>query len=145
MYRYLKNLHSNKSQNEYGFTLVEITVAVVIIGIIAAIAIPVTINARNSANENDVKVEVVRLAGVLSSSATATNGYYVSSRGPQILATEARPGYTATYNGQGTNFEVTYKGTSNTLATSGFCVTLRKDNITMSYTSTGQVARKGGC
>lgn len=46
-----KYLHSKQSSNESGFTLVELLVVIVIIGLLAAIAVPIFMNQRNEAHD----------------------------------------------------------------------------------------------
>jgi type IV pilus assembly protein PilA len=52
----------NKHRDEAGFTLIELLVVVIIIGILAAIAIPVFLNQRNSARNASVQSDVRTLA-----------------------------------------------------------------------------------
>lgn len=51
-----------KSEKEEGFTLIEILVVILIIGILAAIAIPVFLNQRKQANEASLRADMHNLA-----------------------------------------------------------------------------------
>lgn len=65
----------NKS-NELGFTLIELLVVIVIIGILAAIALPNFIKARNKAREAEVKSNVHAIQIALERYAVDSGGIY---------------------------------------------------------------------
>jgi type IV pilus assembly protein PilA len=79
----------NKAQDDRdaGFTLIELLVVVAIIGILAAIAIPVFLNQRASARDASVKADINGAAKVMETVYTDTGAYPTAdAAGAALLA-----------------------------------------------------------
>jgi type IV pilus assembly protein PilA len=77
---------NNTSEKDKGFTLVELMVVVIILGVLLAIAVPLFINAQGSAKTNSAKANVKGAQSVIA--AAVANGSLVGAVGLSALTNE---------------------------------------------------------
>ena len=76
----IARIHKSLEEKDKGFTLIELLVVIIIIGILAAIAIPVFLNQRKKAVDAGIKSDLRSIANELES-------YYVDSQSYPAEAT----------------------------------------------------------
>ena len=133
-----------RSQDEGGFTLIELLVVILIIGILAAIAIPSFIGQKSKANDASAKTQARTLQTAMETAATDENGKYTG--GTIARLEEIEP----TLKDHGTNvpkvekhLETEFEVASENVAT--------KDVFNIKRDAEGKITRKcttaktGGC
>ena len=84
-------LAKKRDENEKGFTLIELLVVILIIGVLAAIAIPAFLNQRQGAWESQVKSDIANAVIAAESYAVSNNGSYAGLDVAKLTASGYNP------------------------------------------------------
>jgi len=96
----LARIRKSAEEKDQGFTLIELLVVIIIIGILAAIAIPVFLNQRQKGYKADMKSVAKNAATAVESFATETNGNYSTLDGTDAVVSLAGEGFHISDPGQ---------------------------------------------
>jgi type IV pilus assembly protein PilA len=135
-----------RAQDERGFTLIELLVVILIIGILAAIAIPSFLNQRSKGNDAEAKSTAVTAAEAMETCATDNNGSYASCTLASLRAIEPTlndAGSRLAVSSGSNNYQVVV--TSNRDSNAATFTLSRAAGGTTSRTCATGSADKGGC
>lgn len=117
----LTRIMKSRDDREAGFTLIELLVVVAIIGILAAIAIPVFLNQRAGARDASVKSDMNGIAKFMETYYTQNSAYPDDTAAHALAATD-QPSFSA-----GNGYEVTVDTTAGTYVITGCNFESQKD------------------
>jgi type IV pilus assembly protein PilA len=134
------------NRGESGFTLIELLVVILIIGILAAIAIPSFLNQRGKGDDAEAKSVAISAAKAMETCSTEQNGTYSNCSTASLLNIES------TLRNAGSRLDITPNSNNYLIVVTskrdGNAVTFslsRSSNGSTSRTCATGAADKGGC
>jgi type IV pilus assembly protein PilA len=132
-----------RAQDEKGFTLIELLVVILIIGILAAIALPAFLNQREKGQDTEAKTAARTAQTAIETYYTDTQDYTTATQAllegiePALKDAYVDLGLTVTGNATGYVIVTTSKGSNK----NKFTITSTNGEVTRTCTTAG----KGGC
>jgi type IV pilus assembly protein PilA len=138
----LARIRKSIEEKDEGFTLIELLVVIIIIGILAAIAIPVFLNQRKKATEASMKSDLRTVANEMETYFTDNQVYPGVSQSGQSVTVGTTP---VTISKSNTVAQTAVNGT--TVKTGTFCLSATSTNTTATwyYDSDGGGINNSGC
>jgi type IV pilus assembly protein PilA len=128
---------TGRSRKEDGFTLIELLVVILIIGILAAIAIPALLGQKSKAYDSSAKTLAQTAQSTAETYATENNGLYSFTTAKQLNAIEPSINYKNTSEAELT----VAKGASTTYEVTTVAATT-KDKFTIKRNAKGEITRE---
>jgi type IV pilus assembly protein PilA len=136
----LLKLRQRMSREESGFTLVELLVVMLILGLLIAVAIPTFFNQKQKANDADSKAMAHTAQTAIETYATDNNGTYVGADQAALTAIEGTVDTSVAVSGQSaTGYTITV---TNPDTTHTFSIVRAGGTFTFSCTP---ITGGGGC
>src|SRR4051812_31713043 len=133
--------------SEAGFTLIELLVVMLILGILAAIALPAFFNQKEKAGDSKAKENAHTAQVAIETFATEHSGKYTGANNAELQKIEptvesapaaaGKEGLTVTVTATGEGYEL------GSTSSNGHTFTIKNEKGTMTYTCTPK--EKGGC